>query len=333
MSNVLSQDEINTLLGGLMTGSVPQGAPSSISKTPGEAIPFSFLNQDRIVRGGMPTLEVIHDRLARLLRISLTQMVRRPVDVQVLNHMDQKYGEFSRTITNHSSLHVLKLEPLRGYGLLVLPGKLVYILLDILFGGTGQKAEKGDTRDFTPIEQRVIHGLTQLFDKQYNEAWKPVFPLQCESCSSETNPQFINIALPSDTVTSVEYELQINDITCSLSVCLPYPAIEPIRETLKGSVISESLDEENTWAQRLKNSLNEAVVDVRALLGSAVLSVRDLLNLKPGDIIQLREDYEHPVEVLIEGVPKFWGQVGSHKCARSIQITGIQERDKGKKHG
>lgn len=331
MSNVLSQEEINTLLGGLVGGGV-QTAGGAVTAGSGEVVPFNFLNQDRIVRGGMPTLEVIHDRLARLLRMALTQMVRRPVDVHVLDHVELKFGQFNRTLACPSSLHVLKLEPLRGYGLLVLPGKIVFTLLDIFFGGSGADAEKRDARDFTPIEQRIISNVTQMFDHQYSEAWKPVFPLKAQSAPSETNPQFINIALASDTVTTIQYEIVLNDIKCSLSICLPYSTIEPIRDTLKGSVISESLDDENTWAHRLKRSLADAEVEVRARLGSATLTVNDLLNLKTGDIIQLREDFEHPIEVMIEGVSKFWGQVGSHKCARAIQITGIQEPERTAKN-
>lgn len=326
MSSVLSQEEIDTLLSSLSGGDLtvdPDGDSTQDGRP--EVATFNFFNQDRIVRGGMPTLEVVHDRLARLMRTALTQMVRRPVDVQVLNHIELKMGEFNRTVIGPSSLHSVKLDPLKGYGLVVLPGKLIYTLLDIFFGGSGENAEKEDARDFTLIEQRVIANLTSMFNEAYGEAWKPIYPLTVECGGSETNPQFINIAQASETVTGVEYEIFIEDVKCGLSVCLPYATIEPIRDTLKGSVISESMDEQNMWAARLSRSLVEASVEIRTRLGTAILTVEDLVKLEVGDVIQLREDYEHPVELLVEGVSKFWGLVGSHKSARAVQITGVRK--------
>lgn len=327
MSNVLSQEEIDTLLGGL-TGSGLQSESedmASLESDGADAVAFNFMNQDRIVRGGMPTLEVIHDRLARMLRIALTQMVRRRVDVQVLSHMDLKFGEFSRMATTPSSFHALKMDPLKGHGLLVLSGKLIYTLLDIFFGGTGRASEKADARDFTLIEQRVISNITKQFDAQYTEAWKPVFAVTVESGACETNPQFISIAQASDAVIAAEFEVFIDDVRCGLSICLPMTTIEPVRETLKGSIISENLEEASVWRERLSSSLCESVVEIKAKLGEATLSVEELIKLQVGDIIQLREDYEHPVEIQVEGVPKFWGSVGSHKSTRAIQITGIMQ--------
>lgn len=327
MTNVLSQEEIDTLLGGLTGGGLQTEAEemAAVESDNPDAVAFNFLNQDRIVRGGMPTLEVIHDRLARMLRQALTQMVRRRVDVQVLSHMELKFGEFSRMCVTPSSFHALKMSPLKGHGLLVLPGKLIYTLLDIFFGGTGRASEKADARDFTLIEQRVISNVTRQFDAQYTEAWKPVYAVKVESGSSETNPQFISIAQASDAVVAAELEVFIDDVRCGLSVCLPMTTIEPVRETLKGSIISENLEEASVWTARLSASLRESVLELKAKLGEATLSVEELIKLQVGDIIQLREDYEHPVEIQVEGVPKFWGTVGSHKSTRAIQITGIME--------
>ncbi len=327
MSNVLSQEEIDTLLGGLTGGGLQTESDDgdAFESESADAVAFNFLNQDRIVRGGMPTLEVIHDRLARMLRLALTQMVRRRVDVQVLSHMELKFGEFSRMCTTPSSFHTLKMDPLKGHGLLVLPGKLVYTLLDIFFGGTGRASEKVDARDFTLIEQRVISNFTKQFDAQYTEAWKPVYAVKVQSGATETNPQFISISQASDSVIAAEFEVFIDDVRCGLSICLPMTTIEPVRDTLKGSIISENLEEAGVWSERLSSSLAESVIELKAKLGEATLNVEELLNLQVGDIIQLNEDYEHPVEIQVEGVPKFWGSVGSHKSTRAIQITGIME--------
>lgn len=332
MSNILSQEEIDALLGGLSGGTVAPAVPSTGGDDFSTAIPFNFVNQDRIVRGGMPTLEVVNDRFARLMRSGLTQTLRRGADVHLIDQREQKFGEFMRTISHPSSMHVLRLEPLRGFGLLVLPGKLIYTMIDIFFGGSGENAEQLEDRDFTMIEQRIIANLTELSDRQMTEAWNPVYPLKISSGSSESNPQFINIAQSSDTVFSVEYEVLIGDIRCSLGLCIPLHAMDPIKDILKGTIISEDLGSEYAWSDLMAKQLNDSCVELRALLGSAVISINDLLNLKPDDIIQLREDYEHPVEVKVEGVTKFWGSVGSHKCARAVQVTAFEENG-NKKEG
>lgn len=331
-SRVLSQNEIDALLGGLTEGVIgtdpgPEGADEA-----NDAVVFNFVNQHRIVRGEMPTLEVVHERFARLLRTGLTQMVRRSVEVNVIDHEQMKYGDFSRSIPVPASLHVMKMPPLKGQALLVLPGKLIYTLLDIFFGGSGDSSEKGTARDFTLIEQRIIADLIGVIDKNYSEAWRPVYSLEVELASSETNLRFINVAKLNDVVTQVDYEILIDENRCAMTICIPYRTIEPIKDTLKGSVISESLDPESSWAEPLTEHLMEAVVEVKAMLGSSTITVQELLNLKIGDVIQLEEDYEHPLELLIEGVTKFWGVGGSHKCVRAVQITGVEDEGERKSY-
>jgi len=326
MSNILSQDEIDALLGGLTSGeAAPSAQDSPLTVDPTQVIPYNFINQDRIVRGDLPTLEVVHDRFSRLFRAGVAQAVRRAVDVQILDHSERKFGEFMRSFEGLSSYHVLRLEPLRGVGLLVLPSRMVSTLIEIFFGGTAAEEEASENRDFTLIEQRVIASITTIFESCLTEAWKPVYALKVQCTSSETNPQFINITQNSDTVIVIDYELTVDDVRCRISICLPLSTIDPIKDMLRGSIISDVLDEDSSNKNLLAHLLRESKVEVVAKLGCATISIRDLLNLKEDDVIQLNEDYEHPIELIVEGHTKFWGSAGSHKSARAIQITGIEQ--------
>lgn len=326
MANVLSQEEIDALLGGLSGGQIStSNEPAAPADADPAVTPFDFSDQDRFIRGRLPTLETIHDRFARLLRLSLSTALRRALEIQICSQTICSFGDFSRSLERPSSLHVLKLDPLKGYGLLVLPARLILTLVDLLFGGDGKPVEIHEDRDFTLIEGRVTIKIAEEICRCYVESWMPVHPITVQRMGSETNVQFINIAQPSDPVNVVDCEVTIEGTRYALSICLPYATIEPIKDVLKGAFVAENLDMDSIWSHRLRGSLMDATVEICGRLGTATLSGRDLLQMKKGDILQLNEDYEHPVEILVEGIRKFWGIVGTHKSGRALQITGIVE--------
>jgi flagellar motor switch protein FliM len=327
MANVLSQEEIDALLGGLSGGQIPTagGGTDVAGQTERPATPYDFSDQERFIRGRMPTLETIHDRFARLLRLSLSTTLRRALEVQISSQSICSFGDFTRSLERPSYLHVLKMEPLKGHGLLILPARLILTLVDLLFGGDGKPIEIRQDRDFTLIENRVTLKISDEISRCYVESWSPVYPITFQRIASETHVQFINIAQTSDPVSVIDCEVVIEGNRYSFSFCLPYSTIEPIKDVLKGSFVGETADMDNNWRQWFQSILMDAGVELQGMLGSAVITGRDLLRLKRGDIIQLNEDYEHPIEILVEGVRKFWGVVGSHKSGRALQITGIEE--------
>jgi len=326
MANVLSQEEIDALLGGLSGGQIPAaGGGGAVLSEDQPASPFDFADQDRFLRGRLPTLETIHDRFARLLRLNLSTALRRPLEIQVCSQTICGFGDFSRSLEKPSSLHVLRLDPLKGSGLLVLPARLILTLVDLLFGGDGKPIEIQEDRDFTLIENRVTAKIADEVCKCYVESWASVYPISVTRTSSETNVQFINIAQPSDPVNVVDCEVTIEGNRYALSLCLPYSTIEPIKDILKGAFVTDRLDLDNAWCQRIQGNLMESIVEICGRLGTATITGRDLLQMKKGDIIQLNEDYEHPIEILVENNTKFWGVAGAHKSARALQITGLEE--------
>ena len=326
MANVLSQEEIDALLGGLSEGQIETGDEPSPAAGADESIaPCDFTDEDRFLRGRLPTLETLHDRFARLLRMNLSTTLRRAVEIQVCSQTLCSFSDFSRALEKPSSLHLLKMEPLKGHGLLVLPARLILTLVDLLFGGDGTPIQINEDRDFTLIEDRVIQRMADSICRCYTEAWASVYPINMEVVGHETNVQFINIAQSSDPVNVVDCDVTIEGNRSSLSICLPYTTIEPIKETLKGTFVSEDIDLDSKWTQRLQDLLKASSVEVTGRLGSARITGRDLIQMKAGDVIQLNEDYEHPVEILVQGVTKFWGVIGAHKSGQALQITGLEQ--------
>jgi flagellar motor switch protein FliM len=325
MENVLSQEEIDALLGGLSDGQIEAGGEESPEiKETTEATPFDFNDQDRFVRGRLPTLETIHDRFARLLRLSLSTTLRRGVEIQVCSQTLCTFGDFSQSLERPSSLHLINMSPLKGHGLLVLPARLILTLVDLMFGGDGKAFVIEEERDFTLIEERVILKVAEDIFHCYTESWAPVFPIEISEAGRETNVQFINIAQPSDTVNVVDCDVMIDGAQSALSFCIPYTMIEPLKETLKGAFVGDTQDTDKIWTQRLTQNLKKAPVEINGKLGTTNITGRELLNLKRGDIIQLEQDFEHPVEILVEGICKFWGIAGIHKSTKALQISAVE---------
>jgi flagellar motor switch protein FliM len=326
MANVLSQEEIDALLGGLSGGQIETaGATAEAEAGDASATAYDFADQDRILRGRLPTLETIHDRFARLLRLNLSTSLRRTVEIQICSQTICSFGDFSHSLEKPSSLHTLKMDPLKGSALLVLPARLILNLVDLMFGGDGKPFTIHEDRDFTMIENRVIAKITSDVCHCYAESWASVFKLSIQPAGAETNVQFINIAQPSDPVNVVDCDVLIDGTHSALSFCIPYATIEPIKDVLKGTFLNDAQARDEGWTRRLRGSLMESALQVKGVLGTATITGRDLLRLSKGDIIQLNEDYEHPVEILVEGVRKYWGVVGSHKSGRALQITAIEE--------
>lgn len=328
MSNVLSQEEIDALLGGLSGGQIDAGGQTQAAE--GEVTTFDFTDQDRFMPGRLPTLETIHDRFARLFRMQLSTTLRRPVEIQISNQMVCGFGDFSRTLEKPSSLHILRMDPYKGTLLLVLPARLIMTLVDYMFGGLGKQIDITEDRDFTLIESRVIQKIAEEIARCYTDSWAPVHPVHFNQVGSEVNVQFINVAGASDPVNVVDCEITIENNKATLALCIPYATIDPVKEILKGIFASDEIEPDSVLTDRLKASLMESELEVSAVLGSATITGRDLLRLKPGDIVQLNEDSEAPVEIMVEGIRKFWGMVGAHKSNRALQITGIetQKRDR-----
>ena len=281
----LSQEEVDALLKGV-TG---ESDEPEDGQDDGNGIrPYNLATQERIVRGRMPTLELIHERFARFLRIGMFNYMHRNIEISVGPIRVQKYSEFIRNLVVPTNLNLVQAKPLRGTGLIVFDPNLVFLVVDNLFGGDGRFHTRVEGRDFTPTEQRIIQGLLNVVFAEYEKAWKPVYSLKFEYLRSEMNSQFANIATPSEVVVAATFTLELGGSAADMHVCMPYSMVEPIRDMLNSAMQSDQVTSDKRWIGLLSKELQGADVQLVTRLGSTQVTLRDILNMKPGDVIPIQ---------------------------------------------
>ncbi|APZ43016.1 flagellar motor switch protein FliM [Acidihalobacter ferrooxydans] len=321
--DILSQEEIDALLHGVDKGDVDTTADEPALSS--GARPYDLTSQDRIVRGRMPTLEMINERFARHLRISLFNLLRFTAEISVHSPKAQKFSDYVRSLFVPTSLNLVKVRPLRGTALFVIDPQLVFILVDNFFGGGGRFRAKIEGRDFTPTEMRVVKMLLERIFADMKKAWEPVLEIDFEYQTSEVNPQFANIVSPTEVVVVSTFHIELEGGGGDLHVTLPYSMIEPIREVLDAGIQSDKSDIDERWIRSLRKEILDAPVEIRGVLANTDLSLREVLKLKPGDIIP----FNMPESMLIytQDMPILRGRFGVHRSKSAVQIIEHIRRD------
>lgn len=311
----LSQEEIDALLEGVT------GESQKLTKEdePTDGVrDYNLSSQERIVRGRMPTMEIVNERFARNLRIGLFNFIRRSPEVSVGAVSVQKYSAFLRELVVPTNFNIMAVKPLRGNGLIVCEPTLLFGVIDSLFGGSGKFHTRIEGRDFSPTEQRVINRLVDVAAEEYAKAWKGVYPLELVYQRSEMQPQFATIATPSEIVVSSSFTLEIGDLTGSLHVCIPYSTLEPIRDVLYSSVQGDAIEVDKRWVTVLGHEIQAAEVNLVAELAKADATIEQLLAMKVGDFIEL--DRKPIIQAKVDGVPVFECQYGTHKGKYALKV-------------
>ncbi len=321
MSKILSQDEVDALLKGMSGGEIEVETDAG----PGAdgVIVYDLTNQDRIIRGRMPTLEIINDRFARIFRTTLSSSLRKIVDMTTTSVDMVKFGEFMRSLPVPTSLHIFKMDPLRGHAIFVLESKLVFNLVETFFGGAGGGEVKIEGRDFTAIEQQLTRKVVMMALKDMEHAWKPVHEISLVYQRTEINPQFASIVPPSDVVIVVKFELEMEHAAGTITVCIPYSTVEPIRSKLYAGFQSDQLEVDHEWMRRFREQLKDAAVEVAVELGRVMIRSGDLLELQVGDVITLEKDVKEPLVAMVEGVPKYAGRPGTSRGAKAFRVEDL----------
>lgn len=315
-NDLLSQDEIDALLHGVDSGDVETEIDDGMEE--GVAAIYDFTSQDRIVRGRLPTLEMINERFARLFRISLFNILRRSAEIAVGGVQMLKFSEYIHSLFVPTSLNLVKIDPLKGTGLFVIDPKLVYILVDNFFGGDGSYHTKIEGREFTPTEHRVIQMMLDQIFIDLKEAWAPVMPINFEFLNAEVNPQFANIVGPTEVVVISTFHIELDGGGGDLHVTFPYSMIEPIRDQLDTGVQSDTADVDNRWSISLLEEIQEAELEVSSFLVETELTLGEIENLKQGDVIPV--DLPEEVILRVEGIPVYRGIYGVSRGNSAIKI-------------
>ena len=295
--NFLSQEEVDALLKGVNGDQDDIQAPEDTSGVR----PYNLATQERIVRGRMPTLEIINERFARLLRIGLFNFLRRSSEVSVGTVRVSKYSEFIRNLVVPTNLNLIHMKPLRGTALMVFDPNLVFLIVDNLFGGDGRFHTRVEGRDFTQTEQRIIQRILNVVFEAYAKSWEPVYPVEFEYIRSEMNTQFANIATPNEVVVATTFTLELGSVSGEMHFCMPYSMIEPIRDTLTSSLQGEALEVDKRWVRLMTQQIQIAEVEIVANLGTAKITLGEILNMKAGDVIPF--SIPETVAATVDGVP------------------------------
>jgi flagellar motor switch protein FliM len=313
---ILNQDEIDALIHGVDRGAVSTEA----APPPGEARSYDFLSQMRIVRGRMPVLEMINERFARLFRVNLYNLLRRTPEISINPIQMKKFDEYVHELHVPTSLNLVKINPLRGTGLVVIDPKLVFAVVDNFFGGNGRHT-KIEGREFTATENRIIQMILKTAFGDLREAWAGVTPIEVEYLHSEINPSFANIVSAGEIVVVTSFHVELDGGGGDVHVTMPYSMIEPMRHLLDAGVQTDRVQHDERWMQTLKEEIDDAEVELTAVLGRGCISLAELVNLKPGDIIPC--DFAGKITVLAEQVPVFRGTFGT---SRGQQAVKVEER-------
>lgn len=313
----LSQDEVDALLNGV-SGQTEEAAEEENFEG---VRPYNLATQERIVRGRMPTLEIINERFARMLRLGLFNFVRRTAEISVGPVRVQKYADFVRNLVVPTNLNLVQVKPLRGTALLIFNPELVYLVIDSLFGGNGQFHTRVEGRDFTQTEQRIIQRLIAVVFEDLEKAWAAVHPLKFEYIRSEMNTQFANIATPNEVVVVTTFNIELGTAAGEFHICMPYSMLEPIRDVLCSPLQGEQMDVDKRWVRLLSRQVQSADVELVVNFGRAELTLQQVLNMQPGDVISL--DVARPLMAEVDGVPVMECKCGVFNGQYALQVERL----------
>ncbi len=324
-TDFLSQDEVDALLKGV-TGETDE--PEVVDESEGGVRLYNLGTQERIVRGRMPTLELINERFARYLRIGLFNYMHRTTEISVGPIRVQKYSEFIRNLVVPTNLNLVAAKPLRGTSLFVFDPNLVFLVVDNMFGGDGRFHTRVEGRDFTATEQRIIQGLLNVVFNEYSRSWKPVYHVNFEYIRSEMNSQFANIATPSEIVISTTFSLEFGGTAADMHICFPYSMVEPIRDLLYSSMQSDQLSTDRRWIVMLRKQLKDAEVEIVAQLATATMTLGEILKMKTGDVIPL--NISERIVASVDDVPLMectYGQQGGQYALKVDRFVTLENED------
>lgn len=321
MTDLLSQDKIDALLHGVDD---VDDVDEPIENDNEGAVNFDFSSQDRIVRGRMPTLELINERFARHMRISLFNMLRKTAEVSINGVQMMKFGEYQNTLYVPTSLNMVRFRPLKGTALITMEARLVFILVENFFGGDGRFHAKIEGREFTPTERRIIQLLLKIVFEDYKEAWSPVMGVEFEYLDSEVNPSMANIVSPTEVIVVSSFHIEVDGGGGDFHVVMPYSMVEPIRELLDAGVQSDKMETDVRWSSALREEIMDCPVNFRVNLLEKDISLRDLMELQPGDIIPI-EMPEHAT-MFVEDLPTYRVKMGRSEDKLAVQISEEIER-------
>ncbi len=290
-----------------------------------EVLPYELGNQTPVLRGRMPGLEAVYDRFARIYAQTFSHLVRRPVTITRRSTELVSFKDYLGAITTPASLSIFGMKPLQGHALFVFEHHLVHILIDLLFGGNGWFENPPPKRELTGIETRLLSKVVLNALEDLGNAWKTLTPLEPYFERMEVNPKFASIVPQQEVVASTTFDVEINRVPYTMSICIPYLMLDPVRIQIDSGKANSDEEVNAINVSRLEENIRNSNVTIKVALGESRMSLRNFLTLKSGDQITLNQDEDKPLKVLVQGKLKFLATQGTYKGKHAVQISKIIE--------
>ncbi len=321
MSEVLSQSEIDALLAAVSTGDLKTEEEGKI-ETQIDWIAYDLTSQEKIVRSRFVALEGIHDRFSSLFRVTLSSMLKRPVTVNCINTDFLRFGDYLTNILLPTSLNVMVMPNLKGHAIMVVSSKLTYALVDAYYGGSERPFSKiGGREEFTSVENKLINKVVEGAIVDLKSAWKLNYPVEFAFQRSESNPQFVGSIHASELVAVVSFEVEFENLSGPFVLIIQLSALESVQSYLSVNLISDISSDAAQWREHWHREIMTTELDVRAELGTAARSLREIHALKAGDKMLLLQDAASPVQIYLEGLPKMTGLMGTYRGNSAVRVS------------
>ncbi|MDD6216674.1 MAG: flagellar motor switch protein FliM [Roseburia sp.] len=321
MSEVLSQNEIDSLLQALSSGELDVEEMKDADEK--QVKNYDFARPAKFSKEHLRTLEIIFEHYGRLLSTNLPVYLRKNVQVDVMNSEAVTYQEFSNALSNPVLLGIINFAPLKGNVILEVASNLGYAIVDRMLGGAGTPLEKA--RDFSEIELLIIERVLTVCVNLLREPWSNVIDAHPRLERIETNSQFAQIISPSEIIALVTINVKIGDVEGLMNVCLPYITLEEVMDKLNTKYWYSNLQErdEQVYTDTIESLISKAPMPVKAVLGNSVISVNDFINLQVGDIIRLDTKVDDELSVYVGSIKKFIALPGASGDDYAVRITSV----------
>jgi flagellar motor switch protein FliM len=318
-TGLLSEEELAALQEGVDDGSI---AVDTGYNTRVRVRKHDLASEDSTLGINVGAIEMINERLLRLFRLGLVEVLRSTPKIAPLKAEIVRYGDYLKMLKAPLSVNMIRMNPLRGFSLVVIEPQVIFSSLDVFFGGFGSASTKGalpPTRVFTPTETRVISIILDIFYRALKEGWSPVLKLDIEQVNSEINPQFAQIADENDLVVLSRFEVD-NAKDIFIDLVHPYASLKPIRDVLRSRVQTGDGNEssERVWHAQLQDAAYEAALQLQVILGQVPTTLHTLQNLRVGDVLYFKKPESARVNITDIGV--YQADVGVVDTQMAIQI-------------
>jgi len=327
VTDVLDQSEVDALLAAVDGGqaSAEPGSPAVFSSRGRENVDvqvYDFKRPERVSKDQMRALEALHEGFGRNFGAALSGYLRTIIEVSVAHIEQLTYSEFIHSLPNPTCFNLLKAEQLDGQLCLEISPLIIYPVIDRLLGGSNADLFIPQ-RPLTQIEQRLVQRITDRATQHLSEAWSNLTPVTFSVQDFESNPQLVQIVPPNETVVVIGFELKMGNRAGTMSLCIPYNVIEPVMGLLAAQnwFSYQRKGGQEDHVRKLTRNVTSAPVEMRAFLAQTTISVRDLMNLQPGDILTTTKPSTGDAVLQVEGKHKFWGKIGQFRGVRAIQLT------------